>query len=212
MRALTSRRAVIAIVIGCIASLIVYPDLRGPYLFARISPEVTRLFIAFALPLAAAVTYLILRSLWSDITAESDRDPEEAADVVHRAIAERTVFFMMAIHMLLMLNLRGISWVRSWGPRLVVVLFGCLFIAIGDLLPRSRPNLAVGIRTRRTLADRRFWIRLHRTSGYVAVSLGVFITICGLLLTGHEVGVFVGAAALTSIVSLAVAYWRQTRA
>ena len=68
------------------------------------------------------------------------------------------------------------------GTRLVVVLFGSVFIAIGNLLPRTRPNLALGIRTSRTLSDRAFWIRLHRTCGYLSVALGVVIVVAGVLI------------------------------
>src|SRR5918996_3997294 len=115
--------------------------------------------IAFTLPAAAAATYFILRSLWSEIGAE--RNGPREVEATHRAIAICVVVFVMALHVLTILNLAGIEWVRAWGPRLVIVLFGAVFIAIGNLLPRTRPNLALGIRTSRTLSDRSFWIRLH---------------------------------------------------
>src|ERR671912_156293 len=112
--------------------------------------------LALTLPFAAAATFLILRALWSEIGA--DRDGQREAEATHRAIATRLVLFIMALHVLVMMNLGGVEWIRSWGPRVVVVLFGSVFIAIGNLLPRTRPNLALGIRTRRTLNDRAFWI------------------------------------------------------
>jgi hypothetical protein len=37
--------------------------------------------------------------------------------------------------------------VRPWAPRAVVVLFGLFLAAIGDGLPRTRPNQLFGIRT-----------------------------------------------------------------
>jgi hypothetical protein len=78
----------------------------------------------------------------------------------------------VTIHALAVLNLSGVESLRAWGPQIVVLLFGGLFVAIGDLLPRTRPNLAFRIRTQRTLSDRIFWIRLHRRCGYVAVAFG----------------------------------------
>ena len=111
--------------------------------------------LALTLPFAAAATYLILRTLWSEIG--SDRDEYRETEATHRAIAIRVVLFVMALQVLVMLNLGGVEWIRPWGPRLVVVLLGSAFIAIGNLLPRTRPNLALGIRTRRTLNDRAFW-------------------------------------------------------
>jgi uncharacterized membrane protein len=163
--------------------------------------------LAVTLPFAAAATYLILRTLWSEIGA--DRDGHREVEPTHRAIATRLVLFVMALHVLVMMNLGGVEWIRSWGPRVVVVLFGSVFIAIGNLLPRTRPNLALGIRTRRTLNDRAFWIRIHRTCGYHCVALGVIIIMAGLLVTGRAIGPVVGAAALGSVATLLVTYRRQ---
>jgi len=151
------------------------------------------MLIALTLPVAAMSTYLILRNFWG----------EEPA---HRAIGRRVVFFVMALHALVMLNLGGVEWIRPWGPRLVVVLFGSAFIVIGNLLPRTRPNLALGIRTSRTLSDRSFWIRLHRVCGYLSVALGIVIVVAGLLVSGPAIGPVVAAAALSSVAVLLVTY------
>jgi uncharacterized membrane protein len=155
-------------------------------------------------------TYLILRTLWSEIGAP-DGEPRDA-EATHRAIAIRVVLFVMALHVLVMLNLGGIEWIRSWAPRLVVVLFGAIVIAVGNVLPRTRPNLALGIRTARTLSDRDFWIRLHRTCGYLSVALGAVIVMAGLLVTGRAIGPVVGAAVLGSVATLLVTYRGQCRA
>ena len=194
----------LAIGVGCLASLVMFPDLPGafswPYSFAQ--P-----LIAFALPATAAVTYLILRRLWGETANERahEADPEAA----HRAIAVCLVFFVVAIHLLILLNLGGAQWVRGWGSRLVVVLFGGVIIATGNLLPRTRPNLAFGIRTALTLSDRRLWIRLHRTTGYVAVALGTIIVFSGAFLSRPTLGMVISAAGLGSIAVLAVTYRRQ---
>ena len=167
-------------------------------------------FIAFTLPLAATAIYLILRKFWNVIGPDPDGDREPEA--VHRAIATRLVLFVMALHLLIMLNLGGFEWIRARGPRLVVALFGSVFIAIGNLLPRTRPNLALGIRTSRALSDRAFWIRLHRTCGYLSVALGIVIVVAGLSFSGPVIGQVVGAAALSSVAVLFVMYQRQRRA
>ena len=167
-------------------------------------------FIAFTLPVAAMATYLILRTLWGALGP--DRDGDRESEAVHRAIAARVALFIMALQVLLMINLSGVEWIRSWGPRLVVVLFGSVFIAIGNLLPQTRPNLALGIRTERTLSDRSFWIRLHRTCGYLSVALGVVIVVAGLSFSGPVIGQVVGTAALGSVAALLVTYRKQRRA
>ena len=196
---------------GCLASLVMYPDLNlaAPSLQSSLPPALAPPLIAFALPAAAGVTYLILRRLSGESIGGRVIDPESEA--AHRAIAARLVLFIMALHVLVVANLGGAEWLQPWGPRLVIVLFGGVFIAIGNLLPRTRPNLAVGIRTARTLSNRDFWIRLHRTCGHVAVALGAVIAVSGLFLDDPALGLVVGTAAIGSIAALAVTYQRNVR-
>jgi len=196
----------VAIGIGCLASLVMYPELPGVSRSA-LAPALAQALVAFGLPTAATVTYLILRRLWSEVSVEPAVEVESEA--VHRAIGVRVVLFTIALHVLVLLNLLGVEWVHSWGARFVVVLFGGVLIAIGNLLPRTRPNLALGIRTTRTLTNRDLWIRLHRTCGYVAVSLGTVIVIAGLFLRDPALGLVISAAAISSITALAVAYQRN---
>jgi uncharacterized membrane protein len=111
---------------------------------------------------------------------------------------------MMVLHVLVLLSLGSVEWVRSWEPDLVVILFGAVFITIGNLLPRTRPNLALGIRTTRTLTNRSLWIRLHRVCGYVAVMFGTVVVIAGLFLQNPALGSVVCTAAISSIAGLAL--------
>jgi uncharacterized membrane protein len=197
------------IAVAFVVSAVLYPRLPGPQ-NAFLSSALGRIAIAFLLPVAATVTYLILRRLWSETTAET-LDAVEA-EAAHGAIAARVVIFIVAIHGLVLLNLSGVQWLRAWGPQIVVLLFGGLFISIGNLLPRTRPNLALGIRTSRTLNDRGFWIRLHRTCGYVAVAFGTVIVLAGVFLRDPSFVVVTSAAAAGSVVIIALTYWRERHA
>ena len=96
--------------------------------------------------------------------------------------------------------------------RVAVILFGLLLIACGNLLPRTRPNLAFGIRTRRTLANRELWMHIHRVAGYVAVALGLVIVLAGVFLTKPAIPVLVNAAGVVGVVTLVVSYRRHVRA
>ena len=194
--------AYVTIAAGFLAGLICYRERPQ-------SKALARPLIAFALPTAATFTYLILRSLWHEATTERDAAPDGFPEAIHRAIAVRVVLFVTAIHVLVLLNLSGVGWIRAAGPRLVVTLLGGVFIAVGNLLPRTRPNLAFGIRTARTLSDRSLWIRLHRTCGYVSVMFGAVVIVSGLFLAGPTLGLTVGLTALASMAWLAVSYRRQ---
>jgi uncharacterized membrane protein len=56
-------------------------------------------------------------------------------------------------------------------------MLGVTMISIGNLLPRTRPNLAIGIRTQLTLSDRALWMRVHRWAGYIVVAGGVVVVL-----------------------------------
>ena len=106
-----------------------------------------------------------------------------SATMAIREIGFRITLFKIVLHAFILLNLSGVLGPGSQVPaRLVVIGFGVLLIGVGDLLPRTRPNLAVGIRTARTLGSRRIWVQLHRVAGYAAVAFGVVIVIAGAFL------------------------------
>lgn len=79
------------------------------------------------------------------------------------------------IIVLLILFLVAIHWVTiaiALGADIDVQTFVCLaiavlFVVVGNVLPRARPNYTFGIRTPWTLADEDVWRRTHRVGGYV---------------------------------------------
>ena len=87
-------------------------------------------------------------------------------------------------------------------------------IAIGNLLPRTRPNRSLGIRTSRTLSDRSVWMRTHRMAGYMVVTLGVAILLGAVALpvpVGPQMGRLVEPGAVLGIPAL-VLYSRRAAA
>jgi uncharacterized membrane protein len=165
-------------------------------------------FVALTLPTAAAVIYLSLRPLW---TAGGDVRGE-ALPRTYRGIAIRTVMFVLALQTLILLNILGGDWLRPVAPRAVVVLFGVFLVAIGDALPRTRPNLFFGIRTARTLEDRQFWMRLHRVAGYLLVASGAAMAIAACVFAKNGIARVAATAALVSAGTLATVYVTGLRA
>jgi hypothetical protein len=175
------------------ASLVAYRSL----------PPATTLrgFIAFLLPTAALAVWLLLRLLASRDRASGNGVFADAYD----ALLFRIVVCILALHGIILVGLIGLEVVARGHPifaRLTPTLFGLGAIVIGDRLPRLRPNAALGIRTRRTLADRSVWMRVHRTAGHVAVAFGTAIVAMSLVL---PLGVFLTACmSLACAISIAV--------
>ena len=53
------------------------------------------------------------------------------------------------------------------------VLFGVIFLAIGNYLPKCRPNRTMGIRTKHTLSNEENWRASHRFCGRLWVLIGI---------------------------------------
>jgi hypothetical protein len=139
------------------------------------SPEVTGGgLIAFVLPTAAAVV------LWMFHTFESRR-PLWAREPGDGAATERVLFriimFIAGLHGLILMLVTEVVWVRQWGLQLSFLLIGALLVSVGNLLPKTRPNVLVGIRTPRSLRSRQFWMEIHRAGGYISVGLGLVMIV-----------------------------------
>ena len=131
--------------------------------------------VAFFLPTAAAVTHALLRGLC--VKHPIDEAGSQDALRMYDAIMLRIAMFLMGVHAAVLLGLLGVLKGRAWAVEIVPVMLGLTMISIGNLLPRTRPNLAVGIRTRRMLSNRALWIRTHRAVGYMVVALGFVIVL-----------------------------------
>src|SRR5215470_9020683 len=192
--------SIAVIVLGYLVAVAAYPFLPGQ---ALDDLPGGRAQVAFSLPTAMLVIYLIFRSLWRH---DRIRTGNGAFEATYHAIVFRTMLFVFAMDALLMLALTDVMDVigtHTWGKRVVVVMLGITFIAIGNLLPRTRPNIAFGVRTERTLANARLWQQVHRVGGYTTVGLGAAILIAGLVVTNNTAGGFV---LLASAVAAAIVY------
>jgi len=202
-------RSIAVLVIGYLVGLIAYPQLPGPFLEQTRS---ARILVAFTLPTAALVIYTLFRSLWSH---DRVRSGNGAFESTYHAIVLRALLFVLALHVLVMMELTDVlnaAGVSLSAGRAVVVLLGAALVAIGNLLPRTRPNVAVGVRTARTLTNTQLWQQVHRAGGYATVGLGAVIVVTGLVLTHEAVGAVVGAAALFAAMTVFVTYRKYAHA
>ena len=64
--------------------------------------------------------------------------------------------------------------------RMLPIGVGVLFIVIGNLLPRARPNWFIGLRTPWTLSSDRVWEKTHRFGGRIFVAGGILLILAAL--------------------------------
>jgi uncharacterized membrane protein len=140
------------------------------------------------------------------------RDRDETFESSCEAILFAVVLFVIAIHLMVLAALTGaLPAQRAWLVRATIVLVGLLVARVGNLLPRTRPNLALGIRTPRTLANRGLWMQTHRAAGYVAVALGTLFVVSGAFLSKHTIESVMGPAVLCAAALLVVSHFKYSR-
>jgi uncharacterized membrane protein len=199
-------RHLIPIALGYGVSIALYSKLPAALDAPSFVP--LRPFTAFMLPTATAITIALMQMVWS---RDSVRTLDAPATDACRAIGYALTLFVMAIHILAMVNLAGGTWIRPWAPRLVVILFGALLIGVGNLLPRTRPNLVVGVRTQVTLGNRQIWMQVNRVAGYATVGVGTVMIASGALLSHPTIAWAINAALIIAASTFAFSYRHYAR-
>jgi uncharacterized membrane protein len=130
-----------------------------------------RTYTCFFFPTVALIVLLIFKSLAS-------RDPFRTNYTRFRRTYELLldigVVLIIGIHLIVLALL--LVWqgrIGSWLKSIPTTLVGVMLLIIGNILPRVRPNSAMGIRTPWTLRDENVWARTHRVGGYVLLVFGV---------------------------------------
>lgn len=86
-------------------------------------------------------------------------------------------------------------------PRLLVGLFGLLFVGVGNYLQTVRPNYFIGIRTPWALENEDVWKSTHRLGGRLCMAGGALIVVLALLVTGNT-ALFAGFISIVGIIVL----------
>lgn len=105
-------------------------------------------------------------------------------------------------------------WVRGTHldiSSIVPIAVGVLFVVLGSLMGKLRPNWFAGIRTPWTLSSTRSWINTHRLGGWVFLTLGLLLIVTGFLHGAWFFAVFMGALAASVVLLVAYSYveWRH---
>ena len=83
---------------------------------------------------------------------------------------------------------------------------GSLFIFIGNLLPKTKHNYFIGIRTPWTLADEQNWFRTHRLARKIWVLGGLIVALTALAPESFQVPVFLTILAVMVVTPFVYSY------
>ena len=83
-----------------------------------------------------------------------------------------------AIYTILLMSMFGHSVNTSAA---ILSIIGLLFIVLGNLMGKIRPNWFVGVRTPWTLSSKTSWTKTHRLAGWLFILMGVVSLAAGLV-------------------------------
>ena len=108
---------------------------------------------------------------------------------------------------------QALGWAFDVGL-VVGVGVGALFVLIGNLMTRMRPNWFMGIRTPWTLSSESVWRKTHRVGGRLFVVAGVALGLIGVLRTRWMLAVGLAVMAVAVVVPIVYSWmlWRREQA
>ena len=184
-------------------------DLRGllPFELEPRGETAPRWVAVVMMPLIAALIWVLFevgrtrvglrvaRLLFSD-APEALADPAtvDRFRTTYDTIALSVVVLILGVHAGMIAAALGYA---TLAPRIINVVMGISLVAAGNVMPRLRPNLVAGVRTRSTLSNPDLWRATHRLLGLAFVIAGTITVVVGLV--APEFGL------ATAVVSLVLA-------
>jgi uncharacterized membrane protein len=138
-------------------------------------------------------------------------DPRKASFELHGStywtLANASIVVLAGVHVAL------IAYNLGWPVRInqiVGIAVGGLFVLIGNLMTRMRPNWFMGIRTPWTLSSDTVWRKTHRVGGYAFVAAGLLLVAMGFVQPPWFAGTLIVAAIVAALVPVIYSYfvWR----
>jgi uncharacterized membrane protein len=156
----------------------------------------------------------VMLALWGLLLWLAVRDPRAENIGKFRGSYDLTVVGLLAFLLLLHVTLLGnaLGWPVSV-PRVVPLGVGLLFLLIGNVMPRARPNFTFGIRTPWTLSDEVVWTQVHRVGGYLFCAEGLVFIASAFLAPRVAFPVAIGSLLLVSLGTVVYSYvlWARRR-
>lgn len=127
----------------------------------------------------------------------------------------RTAYLLIRYAALLMLAafytatlLTALGWQIDMS-RFSLSTIGVVFMALGGVMGKIRPNWLVGIRTPWTLSSKRSWVKTHRLGGWLFMALGLVFVLAAFVPALRLVPVVLVSASVVALVMYSYLEWRN---
>jgi uncharacterized membrane protein len=157
------------------------------------------------LPIVALGLYLLLRFL---PRIDPGRANYQQFARPYAIIRLATLVLLAALYAVTLLWVEGIEVdMRRWP----LALIGVLFVVLGNVMGKLRPNWFAGVRTPWTLSSKRSWVKTHRLAGWLFVVVGLLFIVGALVGSTFAAVVPLVAAGVMTVILVAYSYleWRK---
>jgi hypothetical protein len=151
-----------------------------------------RAWLAFGIPAVAVVLWLcflfatsrpglvVLKRAFGGWAPPEALEPRSFARFrpTYDLVVALVIAFLLVFHLTLVAMAAGAPPATARG---FAILLGLGLAALGNVMPRLRPNPIMGLRTRATLNDPVLWARMHRLFGALLLASGVLVMVLALV-------------------------------
>lgn len=167
----------------------------------------SRGYAAFAMPVFA-VLMTVLFNVLPKISPR--RQNLDRFNDTYWLIANTVVFFVCALHVLVLG--RALGWPVDIASTTLLGI-GIMFMVLGNVLPRTRSNWWMGIRTPWTMESENVWRATHRLAGRTFMLGGAITIVAALLPESLRPWVAIGALGIAGFIPViySYVYWRREK-
>ena len=154
--------------------------------------------------LPAILTAMFVLFTWVVPRVDPRGESYAAFQATYDILVAATLAALGAVHVVVLGVALGWDVTIAGAIPLVV---GALFVVIGALMPRVRPNWFIGIRTPWTLSSDRVWERSHRVGGPLLVLGGLCIAASALARGEWSLALMLAGVVGSSVAAIGYSYW-----
>jgi uncharacterized membrane protein len=88
---------------------------------------------------------------------------------------------------------------------------GAMFIVLGNVLGKIRPNWFIGVRTPWTLSSKLSWSKTHRLAGWLFIVMGLVAVAWGIVQTTWMFAAMMSVCVVCGLAMVAYSYWVYTK-
>lgn len=199
-----SKSSILLTAVSLMLSLAVFPALPGQIpAHWNVHGTIDRYAPKFTIFLFPAVIFLI--TVLFQIMRRTDPDSENY-DKFQKEY-HRYTFVIGFVFFIVQIMTIAAAFKIDFDVNLIFCLgIGSLFVFLGNLLPKTKHNYFIGIRTPWTLADEQNWFRTHRLTGKIWVLGGLAVALTALAHESFQVPVFLTVLTVMVITPFAYSY------